>query len=69
RRRFLELQAKGLPAVEAEVARDLAARDHADTTRAVAPLKKAEGAWELDSSDLNLEEVVEAIVAHHHAHA
>lgn len=69
RRRFLELQAKGLPAVEAEVARDLAARDHADSTRAVAPLKKAEGAWELDSSDLSLEEVVEAIVAHHHAHA
>lgn len=68
RRRFLELQAKGLPADEIEVARDLAARDHADSTRAVAPLKKAEGAWELDSSSLSLEEVVEAIVAHHQAH-
>lgn len=68
RRRFLELQAKGLPAEESEVARDLAARDHADSTRAVAPLKKAEGAWELDSSDLGLDEVVDAIVAHHAAH-
>lgn len=69
RRRFLELQAKGVPSLEAEVARDLAARDHADSTRAVAPLKKAEDAWELDSSALRLEEVVDAIVAHHQAHA
>ena len=68
RRRFLELQAKGIPALESEVAADLAARDHADSTRAVAPLKKAEGAWELDSSGLDLDEVVEAIVAHHRAH-
>jgi cytidylate kinase len=68
RRRFLELQAKGVPAIEAEVARDLAARDHADSTRAVAPLKKAEGAWELDSSGLSLDEVVDAIVMHHQAH-
>ena len=68
RRRFLELQAKGIPSIESEVASDLAARDHADSTRAVAPLKKAEGAWELDSSDLSLDEVVDAIVAHHQAH-
>lgn len=68
RRRFLELQAKGLPAVEAEVAAELSARDQADSTRAVAPLRKAEGAWELDSSGLGLDEVVEAIVARHHAH-
>lgn len=67
-RRFLELQAKGVPSIEAEVARDLAARDHNDSTRAVAPLKKADDAWELDSSDLTLDQVVEAIVAHHEAH-
>ncbi len=68
RRRFLELQANGVPSTEAEVAAGLAARDHADSTRAVAPLRKAEGAWELDSSDMNLDQVVEAIVAHHRAH-
>ena len=68
RRRFLELQAKGLPSIETEVARDLAARDHNDSTRAVAPLRKADDAWELDSSDLTLDEVVGAIVAHHQAH-
>jgi cytidylate kinase len=54
---------------EAEVARDLAARDHRDSTRSVAPLKKAEGAWELDSSGLSLDQVVDAIVAHHLDHA
>ena len=68
RRRFLELQAQGVEADEAEVAKDLEARDHRDSTRAVAPLKKAEGAWELDSSALSLDEVVDAIVAHHRAH-
>ncbi len=67
-RRFLELQAKGQPVDEAEVARDLTARDLNDSTRAVAPLKKADDAWELDSSGLSLEQVVEAIVAHHEAH-
>ena len=68
RRRFLELAAKGVATTEAEVAADLASRDLADSTRAVAPLKKAPGAWELDSSGMTLDEVVEAIVAHHLAH-
>jgi cytidylate kinase len=68
RRRFLELKAKGIQADEAGVARELAERDHRDSTRAVAPLMKAEGAWELDSSELGLDQVVDAIVAHHFAH-
>lgn len=69
RRRYLELKAKGVAADEAEVARELEARDHRDSTRAIAPLKRAEGAWELDSSALGIDEVVDAIVAHHHAHS
>lgn len=68
RRRFLELQAKGVPATEAEVAGDLAARDLGDSTRAVAPLRRAEDAWELDSSGLDLPAVVSAIVERHRAH-
>ena len=67
-RRFLELQATGVPTPEAEVAADLAARDHADSTRAIAPLKKAADAWVLDSSAMSLDAVVDAIVAHHGAH-
>ena len=36
----------------------LLARDEIDSTRKYAPLKKADGAVEIDSSDLTLDEVV-----------
>ncbi|MDP1832350.1 MAG: (d)CMP kinase [Geothrix sp.] len=68
RRRFLELQAKGGSPVLEEVLADLQRRDQADSTRAVAPLRKAEDAVELDSSDLTLDQVVDWIVAKHLAH-
>lgn len=57
---------RGGPADEAAVAReaaDLAARDHADSTRAVAPLRAAEDAILLDSTSLSFAEQVERIVA------
>jgi cytidylate kinase len=63
RRRFLEQQAKGIPMTLEEVTVDIARRDHADSTRAEAPLKKAEDAVELDSSDLSLDQVVDRIVS------
>ena len=68
RRRFLELQAKGQSPVLEDVLADQARRDQADSTRAVAPLRRAEDAAELDSSDLALDEVVDRIVARHQAH-
>ena len=68
RRRFLELEAKGVPLPLEEVAADLERRDLADSTRAVGPLRKAEDAVELDSSAMTLEEVVAWIVAHHQGH-
>lgn len=68
-RRYLELQAKGIPTTLAEVQHDIAQRDHQDTTRPVAPLRKADGAWELDNGSLAIDEVVERIVQHHRAHA
>ncbi|MEX2325072.1 MAG: ribosome biogenesis GTPase Der [Nitriliruptoraceae bacterium] len=40
----------------------ISARDQADGERAVAPLAKANDAWELDTTDLSVDEVVEAIV-------
>lgn len=67
-RRYLELQAKGLPLTFEEILADQERRDHADSTRAVAPLRKAEDAVELDSSALSLDEVVAWIVAHHRNH-
>ena len=68
RRRFLELLAKGQSPVLEDVLADLQRRDQADSTRAVAPLRKAEDAVELDSSDLSLDQVVDWIVQRHLTH-
>ncbi|BDU72069.1 (d)CMP kinase [Mesoterricola silvestris] len=68
RRRALELEAKGASVSLAEVAADIERRDLADSTRAVAPLRKAADAVELDSGGMGLEEVVEWIVALHRRH-
>ena len=68
RRRFLELAAKGQAPDLEEVLADLQRRDLADSTRAVAPLRRAEDAVELDSSGMSLAQVVDWIVAHHRAH-
>ncbi len=68
RRRARELEAKGTPQPLAEVAADIQRRDLADSTRAVAPLRKAEDAVELDSGGMSLEEVVKWIVELHRRH-
>lgn len=70
RRRYLEQQAKGIGAAMTveEVQADIQRRDHADCTRAVSPLRKADDAIELDSSDMDLPQVVDWIVRHHLAH-
>ena len=67
-RRFLELQAKGQTPDLAAVMQDLNRRDTADSTRAVAPLRKADDAVELDSSEMTLPQVVDWIVARHQSH-
>jgi len=58
RRRRKELLAKGEDVSFEEVLRDMKYRDEQDSTRAAAPLKKAEDAVEVDSSDLNFEETI-----------
>lgn len=68
RRRFLELEAKGQAPKFEEVLADQRRRDEADSTRAVAPLRKAVDAVELDSSAMSLDQVVDWIVARHLAH-
>ncbi len=68
-RRFLELQAKGQSPDFAAVLADLLRRDTADSTRTASPLCKADDAVELDSSILNLDQVVDWIVQRHAAHA
>ena len=61
RRRFDELTAKGERCDFDGVARDIKERDERDMNRETAPLKKAEDAVLVDSSDMTIEEVVQRI--------
>lgn len=61
-RRYKQLIEKGFPASMAALLRDLRDRDARDSNRAVAPLKPAEDALALDSSNLAVDEVVEQIL-------
>jgi len=45
-----------------EVEKDVIARDHSDQTRAVAPLKKADDAIVIDTTNMTVAEVAERIV-------
>ena len=63
RRRYLELKEKGETASLSEIQKEIEKRDYRDTHRETSPLRQAEDAVLLDSSDLNLEEVVERIVS------
>ena len=62
KRRYEELLAKGIREDIETIARDIAARDEQDMTRKIAPLKKAEDAVLVDSSDLTMDEVVTRIM-------
>ena len=64
RRRYLELQAKGSEAAYEEVLEDQKARDLADSTRAVAPLKQADDAVPVLCDDMTADEVVEEMLRH-----
>lgn len=60
-RRFKELELKGLNPIYEEIAEDLKKRDEQDMNRKESPLKKAEDAIEVDTSDMTIEEVCEEI--------
>lgn len=62
-RRFKELQEKGDPSTYEQVLKDIEQRDYNDTHREIAPLKKAEDAVEVDSTQLSLDETVDKIVS------
>ena len=61
KRRFLELKAKGVETTLEQVLADQKARDLADSTREVAPLKAADDALVLDTTELSLAEVVDRV--------
>jgi cytidylate kinase len=63
RRRLLQLQAKGDVAVEYDkILSDIRTRDEQDTKRSVAPLKPAEDAILIDSTELSIAEVMAVIM-------
>ncbi len=63
RRRLLDLEQRGQTADLAEVRAGIEARDHADTTRPVAPLRQAEDAVVVDTTHLDLDGAVDACLA------
>ncbi len=60
-RRFKELQEKGDPSTYEEVLADINQRDYNDTHREIAPLKQAEDAQVIDSTNMTIDQVVDAI--------
>jgi cytidylate kinase len=62
-RRFNEFKADSTQTLD-EVERDIQQRDKNDSTRAVAPLKPAEDAIVIDSTNLTVAQVVEKMLSH-----
>ncbi|ARB46342.1 (d)CMP kinase [Alloalcanivorax xenomutans] len=62
RRRYNQLKEKGFDATLAALVEDIRTRDERDMKRSVAPLKPAEDALELDSTDLTVDQVVARIL-------
>ncbi len=60
RRRWLELTGRGVPALLETVREDMEARDAADASRAAAPLRPAEDAFVLDTTELDADAAFEA---------
>ena len=60
-RRFLECQEKGIAMTLEEIEKNLAERDRIDSSRATAPLKKADDAFEIDTTQLSIQQQVKII--------
>jgi cytidylate kinase len=63
KRRFLQLKQQGISSDLEQLIADIKKRDHDDSTRDTAPLRKAEDAVYVDSTSLSLEEVVDVLIA------
>ncbi len=61
-RRYKQLIDKGFSASMDSLLKDLRERDARDSNRAVAPLKPAEGAYLLDTSNLTIDQAVEQVL-------
>ena len=62
-RRYKQLIEKGIPANMEGLLQDLRERDARDSNRAIAPLKPAEGAYLLETSNMTADEAVERVLS------
>lgn len=62
RRRYKEQIERGIECDIKQIEKDIIARDEQDMNREIAPLKQAEDAVLIDSSDMSIEQVVDAII-------
>ena len=62
RRRSQEMRERGHAADSAAVQREIEARDAIDSSRDDSPLRPADDAWQLDTSSLSVDEVVDSII-------
>ena len=62
RRRYKEQVERGIECDIDQIEKDIIARDEQDMNRKTAPLKQAEDAVLIDSSDMSIEQVVDAII-------
>ncbi|MFO7666112.1 MAG: (d)CMP kinase [Desulfobacterales bacterium] len=67
-RRYKEFSDKKGSVTIEEIERDISCRDENDSTRALAPLKPAEDAIKIDSTDLDVESVVNLMLSHIQKH-
>ena len=63
KRRYKELVEKGVQCDLKEIEKDIEERDYRDMTRKIAPLKKAEDAILVDSSDMSIPQVIDTIIS------
>ena len=62
RRRFLQLQEKGVESDLAQILQEIQTRDERDMNREVAPLKPALNALVIESTNMSIEQVVEVVI-------
>ena len=63
KRRYLELQEKGMPGELDQIEADIIERDNRDMNREISPLRQAEDAVLMDASFMGIEEVTAAVIA------
>lgn len=63
-RRYIELKNKNLDVQYDKILQEIKERDYVDSNRKINPLRKAEDAIEIDTTYLNIEEVIDKICRH-----